>query len=46
MILDIVLLWSMWVVVMMVGMVGIPAKALASSRVSKEPRRCLERLGI
>jgi hypothetical protein len=45
MILDIVLLWSMWVVVMMVGMVGILAKALASSKVLREPRRCLERLG-
>jgi hypothetical protein len=45
MILGIVLLWSMWVVVMMVGMVGILAKALASSKVLREPRRCLERLG-
>jgi hypothetical protein len=45
MILGIVLLWSMWVVVMMVGMVGILAKALATSRVLREPRRCLERLG-
>jgi hypothetical protein len=42
MISDVVLLSSMSVVV---TMVGILAKALASSRVWKEPRRCPERLG-
>jgi hypothetical protein len=46
MFLDVVLLLSVSVVVMMVGMVGSLAEALATSRVSKEPRRCLERLGI
>jgi hypothetical protein len=45
MFLDVVLSLSVSVVVMMVEMVGILAKALATSRVLREPRRCLERLG-
>jgi hypothetical protein len=45
MILDVVLLLSMLVMVMMVGMVEILAKALASSWVSKEPGHCPGRLG-